>query len=85
MEWVKAKKGWLNEYASGAKAKKQKGKSKKEKDTQQEDAQYGVVFVPVRCPKCRSKKVRCYSSSPPVRYHICKKCGMRFKSYEREL
>ena len=43
---------------------------------------YGVSYIPLRCPKCNSKKVRCYSSHPPIRYHVCKNCGQNFKSIE---
>lgn len=43
---------------------------------------YGVRFIPIRCPKCRSKDNKCYSSHPPIRYHVCNKCGHNFKSVE---
>jgi len=43
---------------------------------------YGVRYIPLKCPKCRSKDVRCYSSSPPIRYHACRDCGYNFKSVE---
>jgi len=43
---------------------------------------YGVTFVSLRCPRCKSKKIKCYSSHPPIRYHRCKKCKVRFKSIE---
>ncbi len=25
---------------------------------------YGVIFIPLRCPKCNTKNVKCYSSHP---------------------
>lgn len=43
---------------------------------------YGVRYIPIRCPKCRSKDNKCYSSHPPIRYHVCNKCGHNFKSVE---
>lgn len=48
------------------------------------DEDYGVRFVPLKCPKCRSKDVRCYKSNPPIRYHICRECSYNFKSVEVE-
>jgi len=42
----------------------------------------GVTYIPLRCPRCNSKKIKCYSSQLPVRYHKCKKCGHKFKSIE---
>jgi predicted Zn-ribbon and HTH transcriptional regulator len=48
------------------------------------DRGYGVVFIPLRCPKCNSKNVKCYGSHPPVRYHYCRDCGYNFKSVEKD-
>jgi DNA-directed RNA polymerase subunit M/transcription elongation factor TFIIS len=47
-----------------------------------EEAEAGVPYVCVVCPKCKSKKVRVTSSPLPIRRHICKDCGYRFKSVE---
>ncbi|MCK9555003.1 hypothetical protein M0R36_04200 [bacterium] len=47
-----------------------------------DDSEYGVPFIPIRCPKCNSKDVRCYVSRPPIRYHVCKTCEKKFKSVE---
>ena len=42
-----------------------------------------VLYVPVRCPTCKSRKTRCYNSgNAPIRYHICHACQTRFKSIE---
>ena len=43
---------------------------------------YGVRYVPVRCPKCKSKDNKCYASRLPIRYHVCNECGHNFKSVE---
>lgn len=67
--WLKRHDGWLMEKGNPVKLL-------------QEEDQYGVVYVPLRCPYCRSKKVRCYVSRPPVRYHICRVCKKKFKSVE---
>ena len=75
--WLEKKTNWLknDNYDNGFKEKTAGRPPNDSKD-------YGVKFIPLRCPKCRSKDVRCYSSHPPVRYHICHKCGYNFKSLE---
>jgi hypothetical protein len=73
--WLNRQKGWLKEYQT-------------ETDDRpvgrpvNESQDYGVRFVPLRCPKCQSKDVKCYASRPPVRYHICRNCKYNFKSIE---
>ncbi len=47
-----------------------------------DDAEQGVEYIPLRCPQCKSKDVRCYVSRLPVRYHYCRECGKKFKSVE---
>ena len=44
-----------------------------------------VMYIKVRCPKCRSTKVPVYDSSHlPIRYHKCSECGLNFKSIEQK-
>jgi len=69
--WIKRYKNWLKEDAVI------------EKRDLVDDEKYGVPFIPIRCPQCQSKDVRCYVSRPPVRYHACRGCGKKFKSVER--
>jgi len=45
---------------------------------------YGVVYTPLRCPKCQSKNVKTYMSRPPTRYHKCLDCSWNFKSTEKD-
>jgi transposase-like protein len=71
LRWLDRKPNWLN---------KNNGSSSRDDI----NSQYGVVFIPLRCPKCRSKKVKCYGSHVPVRYHVCKACGYNFKSIEQD-
>lgn len=68
--WIKRYKNWLKDDAVG------------EKLDPVDEEKYGVMFVPLRCPQCQSKDVRCYVSRPPVRYHVCRGCGGKFKSVE---
>ena len=76
-KWVDKKNNWLNGYAP---KKKRIKVPVEDKDHSNE----GVVFHPIRCPKCKSKNVRCDKTVLPIRYHICKDCGNRFKSVEAE-
>lgn len=42
----------------------------------------GVVFRPIRCPKCNSKDVVTTSTRGKVRLHKCRSCTQAFKSVE---
>lgn len=72
--WLKREENWLH-------------RPPREKPAQADESilkptQYGVVYYPIKCPKCGSKNNKCYASSPPIRYHKCKVCKYRFKSKE---
>jgi hypothetical protein len=41
-----------------------------------------VPFVAVACPSCGEVKPRTYGHRGPIRYHACKACGSRFRSFE---
>lgn len=69
---------WLNRHKNWVKEE-----SPKVVPDIEDDCEYGVPFIPLRCPKCNSKKVRCYVSRPPIRYHFCRVCGKKFKSVEQ--
>lgn len=70
--WLNRKENWLNKNED----------SKPVGRPPNDDEQYGVRFIPIKCPKCKSKDVRCYKSNPPIRYHVCRECGYNFKSVE---
>lgn len=57
-----------------------------ETNQEQEDksVQYGVIYYPLRCPKCKSKNIKTHTSEPPIRYHKCRDCGYNFRSREAE-
>jgi len=74
--WLNRQKDWLKEWQSDEETVRSAGRP----PISNED--YGVKFYPLRCPKCSSKDVKCYSSHPPIRYHYCRKCGHNFKSVE---
>ncbi|OGW89760.1 MAG: hypothetical protein A3E74_06335 [Omnitrophica bacterium RIFCSPHIGHO2_12_FULL_44_12] len=44
--------------------------------------EYAVTYHAIRCPRCGSKKCKCYHSAAPIRYHKCRACSMNFKSVE---
>jgi len=74
--WIERKSNWLNNGGSSQPREKPFGRPPND------SADYGVRFIPIRCPKCKSKNTRCYSTHPPIRYHSCYKCGHNFKSVE---
>ena len=81
--WVGRKKGWLGRV----KTKKQRQNKEEPKPVGRppiEDIDYGVLYFPLKCPKCKSKDVKCHTSKPPIRYHTCNNCGYRFKSIETD-
>lgn len=79
--WIERKPNWLKKenYDNSLGARGNLGGRPKN-----ESKDYGVRFIPLRCPRCKSKDIKCYASRPPVRYHICQKCSYNFKSIEAE-
>lgn len=78
-DWMRRHGRWMEGYV---KPRPEPQPSPDESTKDMEKSDYGVVFYPVRCPRCDSKDVSCYKSVPPVRYHKCKRCEYRFKSRE---
>lgn len=73
LRWLERKPDWLKrDRSDDSSFKKERG------------GDYGILFIPLRCPKCKSKRIKCYSSRPPIRYHYCKDCGCNFKSIEKD-
>jgi len=79
--WLERKPNWLKNADRNDSAEPQRNLGGR---PQNDSKDYGVRFIPLKCPKCKSKDIKCYSSHPPVRYHICQKCGHNFKSVEAE-
>ena len=79
MSWLGEDKNWFQAE------QKVKPKEEKKKLPAEPENEYAVFFVPLRCPnkKCQSKDIKCYASAPPIRYHFCRGCGLRFKSIEQ--
>jgi transposase-like protein len=78
-QWIKNQEGWLHGYV-----RPKATAVKNEIAIKEKDATYGVTFYPLKCPRCASKKVKCYHTESPVRYHKCKECQFKFKSREAE-
>ena len=72
--WLKKSKGWLSRY--------NRQKRKHSDDLSDKKSDYGVTFSSIKCPQCGSKKVKCYSTRPKIRYYYCKECQHRFKAIE---
>lgn len=54
-----------------------------DKDVCGDTHSHGVIYRPVRCPACESKKTRVTKTMVPLRYHKCNECGHNFKSMEQ--
>ncbi len=82
MSWLGEDKNWFTPEQKKIQLKLQ---DKKKSDETPLENEYAVSYIPLRCPnkKCQSKDVKCYNSSPPIRYHFCRGCGFRFKSVEQ--
>jgi len=76
-KWIN-KKGWLDGYIDPIK--------RKEETLQEPTHGQGnvTVHVPLKCPGCRSRKVRCYGADRPVLYYKCTDCMLKFKVIEKE-
>lgn len=78
--WIEKKEGWLGRYKRETPPQ---GKYKKKETKKQEiENDYIVIYKPIICPRCKSKKQKCYKTDLPVRYHKCGTCGHNFKSVE---
>jgi hypothetical protein len=77
-EWVRGRSGWLRERLKTSPPVPQAVPPVPPKEV----IEYSVTFTPIKCPHCRSKKIRCYCSQPPIRYHKCIDCDGNFKSVE---
>jgi len=72
MAWLEKKKRWLRKETTNV-------------PVADDATGYSVLYTPIRCPRCKSKNIRCYVTRPPVRYHTCKNCGVNFKSVELDV
>jgi len=72
-EWIK-KQGWLDGYVKPA----------KKNDNEVKEKSNVMVHIPLRCPACRSRKVRCYGADKPILYYKCVDCENKFKVLEKE-
>lgn len=72
-EWIN-KKGWLDGYVKSSNKPKEEEASKSSV----------VVHVLLKCPICRSRKVRCYGADKPILYYKCVDCESKFKVIEKD-
>lgn len=43
-----------------------------------------VTYQATPCPKCHGRSSKIYKTKKPVRWHQCRGCGLRFKSFDRD-
>ena len=72
-KWIN-KKGWLDGYVNPVKAREEVVKEKSSV----------MVHIPLKCPGCRSRKVRCYGADKPILYYKCVDCDLKFKVLEKD-
>lgn len=72
-KWIN-KKGWLNGYVDPVKPKDEVPDSKERV----------LVHIPLECPECESRKVRCYGADKPILYYKCVDCKHKFKVIEKK-
>ncbi len=84
MSWLGEDKDWFPPAQRKVSPVKTQEDKKKLNQAEPEN-EYAVSYVSIRCPnkKCQSKDIKCYTSTPPIRYHFCRACGLRFKSVEQ--
>lgn len=69
---------WLDDDSGDNSTQRQKPKKNKTKSCP------AVIYVPVRCPRCREKKKIAWTGEYGcIRYHTCNVCHLDFKSVEK--
>jgi len=76
-KWINAK-GWLKGYVS----EKDRPAAVDNVIDKTEEIKGTVVRLILRCPRCRSLKLKCYGADRPVLYYKCNDCGWKFKVLE---
>ena len=68
--WVGKKKNWLRKKRRNAAA------------DPEPEPEYGTVYHVVKCPRCGSRRVKCYRTVETTRYYRCLEtdCEFRFKA-----
>ena len=56
----------------------------KEKEDTVKPRQNVMVHIPLKCPGCRSRRVRCYGADKPILYYRCVDCMVKFKVLEKD-
>ncbi|OGX05400.1 MAG: hypothetical protein A3G87_03210 [Omnitrophica bacterium RIFCSPLOWO2_12_FULL_50_11] len=76
-KWINAK-GWLKGYVS----EKSKAAVIDEGVNKEPEIKATIVRLVLRCPRCKSLKLKCYGADRPVLYYKCNSCGWKFKVLE---
>lgn len=83
-DWIKREGPWLKHVSKRDRAAPIAEQTQEKQQDDDQSEQYGVIYHPIRCPKCKSKKIKTHTSRPPTRYHKCQDCGFNFKSTEKD-
>lgn len=76
-KWINTK-GWLKGYVS----EKDRPVAANGNISKGQDIKSTVVHIVLRCPRCKSQKLKCYGADRPVLYYKCNSCGWKFKVLE---
>jgi len=75
--WINTR-GWLRGYVP----EKNKRTTNNENLNKYIETKSTLVRLVLRCPKCKSLKLKCYGADRPILYYKCNECGWKFKVLE---
>ena len=81
-DWIERPEEWIPHQSKQKHRSIVKEAEENQQSKKKQSLQYGVIYHPLRCPRCRSKNIKTYKSEPPIRYHKCRDCGYNFRSRE---
>ncbi len=76
-KWINTK-GWLKGYVS----ERDRAEASNENVNKEQKPKSTVVRLVLRCPRCKSLKLKCYGADRPVLYYKCNSCSWKFKVLE---
>lgn len=82
VSWITKQKGWL-----GPPKKKDSPLPVVEepKASQNHVREMVITHISLRCPYCKSKKIKCYGADNPVKYYRCLDCKRKFRVIEKAI
>lgn len=81
-KWLKKSPDWLKDYSE---PKSKTSITTFNKSTIPQDNITTIIHIPIQCPKCESRRVRCTGTAArPVLYYKCQDCKFKFKVLEKK-